>query len=106
MAINNIELEGLKPVNGTLIVKEDDPEAETTGGIFLVDDARERPFTGVVIAVSDYWVTKKGVKVKTILKPGMRIAFGEYSGLPFTYNDELYRQMKESEVIAIYEVDE
>ena len=48
-----IKNEKFIPHPGTMIVKADDPDTETKGGIIIPDRATEAKATGVIIAVRD-----------------------------------------------------
>ena len=43
----------LKPLGDRVIVKADEAEAQTASGLYLAPEAKEKPQTGVVIAVGE-----------------------------------------------------
>ena len=43
----------LKPLGDRVIIKQDAAEETTAGGLILAHDAKEKPQTGIVLAVGD-----------------------------------------------------
>ena len=50
----------LKPLGDRVIVKADEAVSQTAGGLFMAGDAKEKPQTGVVIAVGEGKIDKDG----------------------------------------------
>jgi len=76
------------------------PEVEMKGGIYLPDQARERPAEGEVIAVGPGLV-KDGVRTPVGVKVGERVMFGKYSGTALTIDGEEALILREDEVLAV-----
>ena len=58
----------LKPLGDRVIVKADEAEAQTASGLYLATEAKEKPQTGVVIAVGEGKLDKDGNKVPVPVK--------------------------------------
>jgi chaperonin GroES len=97
----------LKPVHDRIIVRKDDPETVTTGGIVIPDNATEKVTKGTILAVGPgKYAEKTGVFFPTTLKVGERILFHPFAGSEMKIgNDSLYN-MPEGDVWAIIEDDE
>ena len=50
----------LKPLGDRVIVKQDEAEETTAGGLILAHDAKEKPQTGVVLKVGEGKLDKDG----------------------------------------------
>ncbi len=94
----------MTPIHDRVIIKPDDKEERTQGGIILTDGQIERPSSGVIISVGR---NKDGMPLKGI-EVGMRVRFNKHAGTEFdhegvTYQviryDELYIEIDESEKV-------
>lgn len=61
----------LNPRGSRLLVKKDEGEAQLASGLYLPEEARERPTSGTVVAVGP----QQGE-----FAPGNRVIFGQYAG--------------------------
>ena len=90
----------VKPLYDRVLIKPDDEEDKTKGGLYIPDTAKkERPQTGEVIAVGDG--IDKDTPMK--LKVSDRVLFSKYGGNEITIEDIEYKIMKESDILAIIE---
>lgn len=86
----------LRPLNERVIVKALDAEEKTAGGLYIPDNAKEKPQEGEVIAVGT------GTKeYEMSLKVGDKVLYGKYSGTEVTHNGEKLLIMKETDVLAV-----
>jgi len=81
----------LKPLKDRIIVERDQAEAEV-GGIYLTEGAREKPNTGVVIAV--------GAGTKDV-KAGDKVMFGKHDGAALPGEYSKYLLMSETHIWAV-----
>ena len=70
----------LKPLGDRVIVKQDEAEETTAGGLILAHDAKEKPQTGVVLKVGEGKLDKDGNLVPVPVKEGDRVLYGKYGG--------------------------
>ena len=70
----------LKPLGDRVIVKQDEAEETTAGGLILAHDAKEKPQTGVVLKVGEGKLDKDGNFVPVPVKEGDRVLYGKYGG--------------------------
>lgn len=94
-----------RPIHDRVIVRADEPETVTKGGIHLVQYGKKAQRRGEVLAVGPGVYNQKGQFVETTLKPGDRIVFGSYAGAEITIDGETYRVMRESDIAAKVEGD-
>ncbi|MBE6339867.1 MAG: co-chaperone GroES [Bacteroidales bacterium] len=89
------ELKG-KILAGKVLVKPQEAEAKTAGGIIIPDSAKEKPLKGSVVLVG---AAKKDEPVE--VKVGDVVLYGKYSGTELTINDETYLLISQSDVLYI-----
>ena len=69
-------------------------------GLFIPDNAKEKPMQGKVVAVGPGRKNDKGELVAMEVKVGDVVLYGKYSGTEVTVEGENYLIVKESDVIA------
>ena len=93
----------IRPLHDRVIVKREDEEETTKGGIIIPDTAKEKPVEGKVIAVGDGKVADDGKKIPLEVKAGDKILFGKYAGTEIQIEGEENLIMREDDIIAIVE---
>ncbi|MGN6134828.1 MAG: co-chaperone GroES [Aureliella sp.] len=93
----------LQPIGDRLVVKREESEGKTAGGIVLPDSAKDKPTRGTVVAVGDGRLLNDGKRGALQVKVGDRVLFTSYSGENIEIGDEEYVLMGESEVLAVLE---
>ncbi len=92
----------IKPLHDRVIVERITEEIEKTkGGIYIPEQAKEKPQEGKVIFVGDGRILETGTKVPMNVKKGDRILFGKYSGTEVTIDGKEYLIMREDDVLGI-----
>jgi chaperonin GroES len=91
----------IQPLGDRVIVKADEAEEVTKGGIILPDTAKEKPIEGTVIAVGDGKVDEAGKKTPMTVKVGDKVLYGKYSGTEVRVDEEEYLIMRESDIFGI-----
>ena len=70
-------------------------------GIYIPDNAKEKPQKGKVIAAGPGKASDTGSIVKMEVKVGDVILYGKYSGTEVTVDGKEYLIMRESDILAI-----
>ena len=91
----------LKPLGDRVILKVLEAEEKTASGIFLPDNAKEKPQQGKVLAVGPGKYNDKGVLIKVQVKEGDVVIFAKYAGTEVKYQGEEYLIVKESDLLAV-----
>ena len=91
----------IQPLFNRIIVEEDSEEQATKGGIIIPATAREKSATGTVRAAGPGRVTESGFLVQCVVKPGDRIYFTRFVGLPIEIDGKRYLAMPDTEVIGL-----
>jgi chaperonin GroES len=70
----------IRPLHDRVIVRREEEEAKTAGGILLPGSAQEKPHRGVVVAVGSGRVLDNGDVRPVDVKVGDKVVFGKYAG--------------------------
>jgi chaperonin GroES len=70
----------IRPLHDRVIVRREEEEATSAGGILLPGSAQEKPNQGEVIAVGSGRVLDNGDVRPVDVKVGDKVVFGKYAG--------------------------
>lgn len=93
----------LKPLDDRIVVKPEEAEEKTAGGIVLPDTAKEKPLMGKVIAVGPGKMLDNGKRVEVAVKKNDTVLFGKYGGNNIKIDGVEYKILSESEILGIVE---
>lgn len=93
----------LKPLGDRVLIKREDAEEKTSGGIIIPETSKEKPSKGTVVAVGDGARDEKGNLIPMNLKTGDKVFFSKWGGTEIKVDDEELIIMKESDILAIIE---
>ena len=91
----------LEPMYDQIHVRPEAEEAVTDGGLFIPDEAKDRPMQGTVLNVGFGRVQPDGSIRPLYLKGGETVLYGKYSGVEVKIDGEVLLMMAETEVLAI-----
>jgi chaperonin GroES len=97
------ESKKIRPLQDRLIVERLEGEEKTASGLFIPDNAKEKPQQGKVVAVGKGKVRDDGTIQPLDLKKGDRILFGKYSGTEIKIDGNEYLIMREDDVLGVLE---
>jgi len=86
----------IKPIADRVVVEAAPAEEKTASGIYIPDTAKEKPQSGIVVAVGN----GKPDEPLTV-KVGDQVLYGKYSGTEITYEGKEYLIMRESDIYAV-----
>ena len=86
----------IKPIADRVVVEAAPAEEKTASGIYIPDNAKEKPQSGTVVAVGN----GKPDEPLTV-KVGDQVLYGKYSGTEITYEGKEYLIMRESDIYAV-----
>ncbi|EFA22817.1 chaperonin GroS [Bifidobacterium gallicum DSM 20093 = LMG 11596] len=84
-----------------IIVKQAEAETQTSSGLYIPDNAKEKPQQGEVLAVGPGRRDDKGERIPVDVKEGDRILFSKYGGTEVHYEGEDYLIVAARDVLAI-----
>ncbi len=93
----------LKPLGDRVIVKTDEAEETTAAGLYLSHDSKEKPQTGVVLAVGEGHLDKDGNMVPVPVKVGDRVLYGKYGGTEVSIDGEDVLIMRCEDIYGVFE---
>ena len=70
----------IRPLHDRVIVRREEEEAKTAGGILLPGSAQEKPNQGEVVAVGSGRILDNGDVRVVDVKVGDKVVFGKYAG--------------------------
>jgi len=91
----------LKPIADKILVKREEADEKTPGGILLPDAAKEKPKRGKVIALGDGRRLDSGEVVEFQVKVGDRVIFNSFAGTEVKVDGEEYILMSEEDILAV-----
>jgi chaperonin GroES len=90
----------IKPLDDRIVVTRTEAEGKTAGGIFLPENAKEKPQQGKILAVGPGKLLDDGSRATLDVKVGDTILFGKYSGTELTVDGVEVIILRESDVLA------
>jgi chaperonin GroES len=85
----------VRPLGDRILVKLVQEQERTQGGIYIPDTAKDRPQTGLVVAVGD------GEEVK--VKEGQKVLFAKFAGTEIKIANEEHLILSADDVLAVVE---
>lgn len=82
----------IQPLGTRVLIKPLDQESKTASGLYIPETAKEKPQTGIVVAVGD--------SEEVCLKVNDKVLFPKYTGTEFKIDGEEYLLMECSDVLA------
>lgn len=83
-----------------VLVKPNEAEEKTAGGIIIPDTAKEKPQKGTVVAVGKgKYADQTGTLIPMQVKAGDTIMYGKYGGTEISINGEDYLIMRASDIL-------
>jgi len=102
--LDGITIEGdLQPLANNLLIKVKDALAETKGGLYITDNAKERPTEGLVIANGPGRIhPETAFQLDIAVKAGECVIYGKYDGSELKYNELAHQLIKDDDVLLKY----
>ena len=91
----------LKPLNDRILVKRQNEETTTAGGIVIPDTAKEKTFRGEVVSIGDGKSLEDGSKRPVQVKVGDRVLFEKYAGTEIKLEGVEHLVIREDEVLGV-----
>ncbi|MEZ6129701.1 MAG: co-chaperone GroES [Planctomycetaceae bacterium] len=90
----------INPLDDRVVVKPDDAEETTAGGIVLPDAAKEKQQRGTVLAVGPGRLLDSGERAAVCVEVGDKVLFGKYGGTEVEIDGEEVKILRESDILA------
>lgn len=92
----------LKPLGDRIVVKQDEAQETTAGGLYLANESKEKPQTGVVLAVGEGKLNDKGEHLPMPVKVGDRVLYGKYGGTEVDVEGEKVMILRADDIYAAF----
>ena len=90
----------IKPLGDRVVVKAEAAEEKTSSGLYIPDNAKEKPQRGTVVAVGPGKV-ENGTKVDMTVSEGDTVLYGKYAGTEIALDGDDVLIMRESDILGI-----
>ncbi|NMM97087.1 MULTISPECIES: co-chaperone GroES [Bifidobacterium] len=91
----------LTPLEDKIIVKQAEAQTQTASGLYIPDNAKEKPQQGEVLAVGPGRRDDKGERIPMDVKVGDKVLYSKYGGTEVHYEGEDYLIIGARDVLAI-----
>lgn len=95
------EIMAIKPLADRIVIETLEAEKKTAGGIYIPDNAKEKPQKGKVVAVGPGRINDAGETLALTLKEGDVVLYGKYAGTEVSDEGKDLIVLKESDVLAV-----
>ena len=86
----------IKPLGDRVLVKQEESETKTAGGIYIPETAQEKTQAGVVVEIGDD-------KDIITVKKGQKIMYDKYAGTTIKIDGVEHLIMKMADILAVIE---
>ena len=87
---------GIKPLAARVVIQPIDEESRTDSGLYIPDTAKEKPQTGMVVAIGE-----GTEEISITVKVGEKVLFPKYTGTEIKLGNEEYIIMDYEKVLAV-----
>ena len=85
----------IRPLHDRVVVRRMEEERKTASGIIIPDNAKEKPLSGIVKAVSEK------IKEKGTVEVGDKVIFAKYAGNELTIDGKTYLVMNLDDILGV-----
>lgn len=93
----------IKPLSDKIVIKVIEDTEQTSGGIFIPDNAKEKPQKGEVISVGPGKILDSGEREPMDVKVGEVVLYAKYSGTDVKIENEVFKILSVKDVLGIIE---
>lgn len=91
----------IKPLADRVLIEPAAAETKTQSGLYIPDNAKEKPMQGKVIALGAGKRDEKGALIAPEVKVGDVVLYGKYSGTEVSVEGKTYLIVRESDIFAV-----
>ena len=91
----------LTPLEDKIIVKQAEAQTQTASGLYIPDNAKEKPQQGEVLTVGPGRRDDKGERIPMDVKVGDKVLYSKYGGTEVHYEGEDYLIVGARDILAI-----
>lgn len=91
----------IEPLFDNVLIKPLEGEEKLPSGIVLPDSAKEKPQSGIVMAVGAGTTDDKGKLVKVVVKVGQKVMYKKWGGNEVKVNGEEWMLVEQKDILAV-----
>lgn len=84
-----------QPLGNRVLIERVEEPTTTASGIIIPDNAKEKPLSGNVVAIS------QKISDAGLIKVGDKVVFGKYSGTELSLEGKTYLVMEKKDILGI-----
>jgi chaperonin GroES len=93
----------IRPLHDRIVAQRLAEPAKTSGGLFIPDNAKEKPLEALVISVGTGKRLETGAIQPLTVKAGDKILIGKYTGSEIKLDGKDHIILREDDVLAVLE---
>ena len=93
----------LQPLGDRVVLRREESEEKTAGGILLPDAAKDKPARGQIVSVGTGKLLDDGSRGTLQVQVGDRVIFSSYAGETFKIGEDELLLMREDDILAVIE---
>jgi chaperonin GroES len=93
----------IRPLHDHILAQRVDEQSKTSGGLFIPDNAKEKPLEAVVIAVGSGKVLANGTIQPLSVKAGDKVLIAKYSGSEVKSVGKDHIIVREDDILGVVE---
>ena len=93
----------IRPLHDRILAQRLAEQTKTSGGLFIPDNAKEKPLEALVISVGSGKLLDNGKIQALTVKAGDKILIGKYSGSEIKLEGKDHIILREDDVLAVLE---
>ena len=90
------------PTRDFILIRREEQKEKTAGGIFIPQNATEKPSEGEVLAVGSGVITKDGSIVPLEVKVGDKVLFMKHAAKEIKVGDEELILLREDQILGVF----
>lgn len=91
----------LKPLGSRVVIEPIEEDEKTAGGIYLPENAKEKPQRGTVLAIGPGDRDESGKRIPMDVAAGDQVLFAKYAGSEIKLDGKKLLIMRESDLLGI-----
>ena len=101
MAAVTLSVSTVSPLGDRVFVKVSAAEEKTAGGLYLPDNAKEKPQVGEIVNVGPGKRNDDGGRTEPDVKIGDKVLYSKYAGTDIKLGTEEYVLLSEKDILAV-----
>ena len=91
----------ITPLFDNVLIKPLEAEEKTSSGIYLSDNAKEKPQMGEVMAIGPGGTDEKGNKIAIVVSVGDKVMYKKWGGNEIKVNGQEWMVVEQKDILAI-----